>query len=209
MDQLPYWNTAGVTKTYGHPVEVSWLSTLDHDARIVDVGCGYGRVAAVLADSGYADVTGVDFAPGLIDRARAEHPGIRFDVQTDPPSLDFGDASVDAVTLFAVLTCIPDDDAQRAAVAEIRRVLRPGGLLYVSDLCLQPDDRNLARYQEFASRYGRYGVFETGDGAICRHHRLDWFRDLFGAFAPRKQRTIPAGTMNGNPAIATQLLMSA
>lgn len=206
--QLEYWNTDGAIKTYGHPIELSWLDRLDSTAHILDVGCGYGRLSNILAAAGFGNVTGIDFAPALIERARTEHPDLRFVVQDEPPALPFADAAVDAVTLFAVLTCIPGDDAQRACVAEIRRVLRPGGLLYVSDLCLQDDPRNLARYEEFADAYGTYGVFETTDGAVCRHHRLDWLRDLLGAFAPVEAREIPVATMNGNSALATQLLVA-
>lgn len=44
-----------------------------------------------------------------------------------------------AFVLFAVLTCIPLDGEQRDLVREISRVLRPGGLLYISDLLLNRD----------------------------------------------------------------------
>ncbi len=206
--QLDYWNGPGTTKTYGHPLAASWLDQLDPGAEILDLGCGYGRLSALLCAAGFDRVTGVDFAPALIDRARVEHPGIRFEVQDAPPALAFPDRSFDAIMLFAVLTCIPGDDAQRACIAEIRRVLRPGGLLYVSDLCLQDDARNLARYEQFAEKYGTYGIFETGDGAVCRHHRLAWLRDLLGDFEPLETREIPVATMNGNSALATQLLVA-
>jgi SAM-dependent methyltransferase len=206
--QLDYWNGSGTTKTFGHPLDLPWLDQLDPGADILDVGCGYGRLAGELSGAGFANVVGVDFAPALIDRARAENPGNRFEVQVDPRVLPFPDRSFDAALLFAVLTCIPGDDAQRVCIAEIHRVLRPGGLLYVSDLCLQDDARNLARYEQFAEQFGTYGVFETTDGAVCRHHRLSWLRDLLGDFEPLETRETPVATMNGNPALATQLLVA-
>ena len=51
----------------------------------------------------------------------------------DGATLPFADGQFDAVVLFAVLTCIADDAAQRDLIAELRRVLQPGGLLLVSD----------------------------------------------------------------------------
>jgi SAM-dependent methyltransferase len=205
--QIGYWNTVGATKTYGHPLDLDLLADVPRSAPVLDVGCGYGRIAGHLADAGFTDVTGVDFAPAMIERARRAYPLLRFEVQVAPPALARADASVALVTLFAVLTCIPGDDGQRATVAEIRRVLRPGGLCYVSDLCLQDDDRNRERYARDADRHGRYGVFATGDGAVCRHHDPSWFDELFEAFAPVTRRSIPVATMNGHDAIATQLLL--
>jgi SAM-dependent methyltransferase len=207
-NQLGYWNSAGTSKTFGHPVEPSWLEGIGHRARVLDYGCGYGRLAGLLVGLGFENVEGVDVAANLIARAREQQPGVRFTVLDSPPRLDHGDGSVDAVLLFAVLTCIPSDAGQRELVAELHRVLRPGGLIYVSDLCLQEDQRNRSRYQEFAAEYGIYGVFETGDGAVCRHHTMDWLHCLFADFDLVVTREITVETMNGHPARATQLLLS-
>ncbi|MCX4751558.1 hypothetical protein OG455_39685 [Kitasatospora sp. NBC_01287] len=105
-----------------------------------------------------------------------------------------------------LLTCIPTDEGQRELIAELRRVLRPGGLLYLGDMCLQPDDRNHARYQRFAPEYGTYGVFETGDGAVCRHHAPEWLRELLTGFDLVATREVSTETMNGNGALVTQFL---
>ncbi|MFC5661470.1 class I SAM-dependent methyltransferase [Kitasatospora misakiensis] len=207
-DQSAYWNSTGTTKTFGHPLNPAWTARIDRDAAVLDYGCGYGRLAGELAALGFTDVEGVDVAPELIARARAEQPGARFAVLADPPGLDRPDGGYDAAFLFAVLTCVPDDAAQRALVAELHRVLRPGALLHVSDYGLQPDERNRERYRRCEARYGRFGVFETSDGAVCRHHTRDWLDGLFAAFDPVDEREIPVVTMNGRPAVATQLLFA-
>jgi SAM-dependent methyltransferase len=206
--QLGYWNTTGAVKTFGHPVEPAWLDRIDRRARILDYGCGYGRLSGLLAERGFVAVDGVDVAPNLIARARELHPSLNFAVLDNPPRLRHDDNSVDAVFLFAVLTCVPTDSGQRELVAELRRVLRPGGLLYLSDLCLQDDRRNQDRYQKFAAKYGVHGVFETSDGAVCRHHTLDWLHTLLTGFDVVATREVPVDTMNGHPAVATQLLVS-
>ncbi|MFD5082430.1 class I SAM-dependent methyltransferase [Kitasatospora sp. NPDC058406] len=207
-DQSAYWNSTGTGKTFGHPLHPGWTARIDRGAALLDYGCGYGRLAGDLAGLGFTDVEGVDVAAESVARARAEQPAARFDVLTDPPRLDRPDASYDAAFLFAVLTCVPGDDAQRALVAELHRVLRPGALLQVSDYCLQPDERNRERYRRFESRYGRFGVFETGDGAVCRHHTRAWLGELFGDFDAVAEHELPVLTMNGRPAVATRLLFA-
>ncbi|GIH02743.1 hypothetical protein Rhe02_08100 [Rhizocola hellebori] len=131
--QIAYWNTAGAAKVFTHPLDRSWLGGVDRGARVVDYGCGYGRLTAELADAGFSNVTGVDVSQALIGRARQQNPALHFYALTDPPTLHEPTDSVDVVLLFAVLTCVPSDDDQRRLIDELARVLRPGGLLYISD----------------------------------------------------------------------------
>jgi hypothetical protein len=55
---------------------------------------------------------------------------------------------------------------------------------------IQDDQRNRARYEAFAAKYGMYGVFETGDGAVCRHHEPSWTRSLLTGFGQVASREI-------------------
>lgn len=205
-NQLAYWNSAGATKIFTHPIEFAWLDGLDREARILDYGCGYGRVAGLLHEHGFSEIEGADTAPKLVERASAQWPAVPFNVIKAPPFLPHPDASVDAVLLFAVLTCIPTDGGQEQLITELRRVLRPGGILYLSDLCLQDDQRNRARYEAFAAKYGSFGVFETEDGAVCRHHTMDRLDRLLCGFDLVTTREISVNTMNGRPAKAVQML---
>ncbi|MEU7840924.1 class I SAM-dependent methyltransferase [Micromonospora sp. NPDC049114] len=207
-NQIAYWDSVGTTKTFTHPVNLTWLSGLRPSARILDFGCGYGRVMGELAEHGFRDVSGVDPSPALIERGRQVWPDLRFAVLESSPALAYPAASFDAVVLFAVLTCVPDDDAQRALIAELSRVLVPGGLLYVSDRLLQDDDaRNRQRYRAHAQRFGApYGVFTTDDGAVCRHHEITHLRGLLADFDLAEEDRIEVATMNGHRSQAVQVL---
>ncbi|MFJ3670469.1 class I SAM-dependent methyltransferase [Streptomyces sp. NPDC090106] len=207
--QVPYWDAAAATKTFTHPLHPPWLDRIGRNAAILDHGCGYGRVLTELGRHGFTDLTGVDTSPAMIARARALHPSLRLATLDTPPALPYPDAHFDAVLLFAVLTCVPGDAAQRRLIAELNRVLAPGGTLYVSDLLLQNDPRNRGRYDRHADRHGSrdsYGVFETGDGALCRHHPREWFTDLLAGFRTLDTRTITVSTMNGHESTGIQLL---
>lgn len=96
--------------------------------RVLDLGCGAGldvHVAGRLVGPGGRAV-GVDLSREMLRHGT----GLRL-VQGDIEHLPFGDAAFDLVTSNGVLNLVPDKDR---AFREIRRVLRPGGILAAADL---------------------------------------------------------------------------
>jgi SAM-dependent methyltransferase len=204
--QARYWDDAAEGKRFTHPLDRALLAgCVAPEARILDLGCGYGRIVSDLAEAGYRNVVGIDISGRMIERGRRLHPGADLRV-FEGPGIPFPPGAFDMVLLFAVLTCVPTDGGQRALVSGIERVLRPGGFLYVSDYLLQEDERNRERYGRFEARYGTRGVFELPEGAVVRHHSPEWVRELFSRFAGVRFRTLDAATMNGNPAKIFQYL---
>lgn len=204
--QTAYWDSVASKKSFAHPLRWDWLrSHLKPEARILDHGCGYGRLLEQLMEAGYRNVVGTDFSGGMLAQCRANFPEATI-VQNDGRTLPFGDRSFDAVVLFTVLTCIPADDDQTALLAEIGRTLRPGALLYVSDLLLNSDDRNMERYQRGAAEFDRFGVFQLAEGAIVRHHDPAWVEQLMTSFSILAFDRFTVTTMNGNRSAAFQVL---
>lgn len=106
--------------------------------RLLDLGCGAGRVSIGLWRLGYESVAGADKAEEMVREAReiAECLGcpVRFERQ-DATALGYADASFDGVVFaFNGLMQIPGRAARRRALSEIARVLRPGGALLFSTL---------------------------------------------------------------------------
>ena len=100
---------------------------------VLDVGCGEGRHAIAAAHEA-GEVVGVDLDPERLATARADYdtyadatPG-NF-LRGDALTLPFEDSAFDVVVCSEVLEHIPDHEA---AIAELRRVCRPGGALAVS-----------------------------------------------------------------------------
>lgn len=107
----------------------------DGRRRILDAGCGGGRNIVFFLRSGF-EVFGVDREPGAVEAVRAMAaelapgmPGESFRVAS-VESLPFEAASMDAVLSSAVLHFAEDEAQLRRMVAEMGRVLRPGGLFF-------------------------------------------------------------------------------
>ena len=204
--QVPYWDSVAGEKRFSHPLRLAWLTRhTGSSARILDFGCGYGRTLAELLCAGHEEVIGVDFSFKMLKCCRSHLPDVRL-IQNYGQTIPLQKHSVDLVLLFAVLTCIPWDEDQRALLREIRRVLIPGGLLYISDLLLNRDLRNLERYDRYAGEYETYGIFELPEGVFVRHHQKEWIEELTGSFAQLEFELFEVSTMNSNKSAAFQYL---
>jgi SAM-dependent methyltransferase len=102
---------------------------VDELRSILDWGCGCGRVTRWWGDLDGAAVTACDYNPELVGWVGASLPFVTARRNELEPPLPVPDASQDLVYAFSVLTHLPDDLAL-AWMAEIRRVLRPGGLFF-------------------------------------------------------------------------------
>lgn len=202
-DRSGYWDRSAA-KTFTHPLSGDFLAALQPADRVLDYGCGYGRSLAQLAGFGFANTVGVDISREMIARGRRDNPGLVLR-HLERPTLDEPDGSFDAAILMAVLTCIVGDDEQAAVLQEIRRLLRPGGVLFISDMPLQHDERNRVRYAEGVA-HCPYGTFDTGDGGVVRHHSEDHMQDWLKGFTPISINRIDLTTMHGNPARGVQMV---
>jgi SAM-dependent methyltransferase len=104
------------------------LAALPPGGQVLDAACGTGRHGAFLAARGHS-VIGVDSSPEMLERAAEKLPGARFE-RGELDSIPLEDKAVDAVVCALALSHLPDI---RAAVAELARVLRPGGRLVISN----------------------------------------------------------------------------
>ncbi len=110
---------------------------LPEDGRVLDAGGGPGRYSIWLAERGY-DVSHVDLTPDLVDVARekAREADVADAIdhgQGDVRDLPHDDDAFDAVCcLGGVLSHVVDEAERRRAVAELRRVARPGAPVFVA-----------------------------------------------------------------------------
>lgn len=116
------------------PPEEAWLAEHRDElarARLLDLGVGGGRTAVVLAPL-VGHYVGVDYAPELVEAARRRCPGVDLRVGDARALAGLDDASFDVVLFsFNGIDTVGHDD-RRAVLAEVHRVLVPGGLFLFS-----------------------------------------------------------------------------
>ena len=155
------------------------LPRLKASARVLDVGCGPGTITADLAARvPDGEVVAIDAAGDVLDLARAEagrrgQAGVRFEVG-DVYQLGFEDASFDVVHAHQVLQHLSDPTA---ALREMRRVCRPGGLVAARDgdyggFIWFPADPELTEWQTLYKAVARALGGEPDGG----RHLLSWAR---------------------------------
>src|SRR5579859_2349667 len=132
---------------------------LPSDARILDAGCGSGRTLEDLVD--YGTVSGIELDP---DAAKLAAGRGRGEVKVGRlEELPWEDGTFDLVTCLDVIEHTPDD---RAALAELRRVTRPGGWLLVTVPSYQAlwslHDVANHHYRRYSRRGLRLAALEAG-----------------------------------------------
>ena len=204
--QTTYWDSISGKKSFSHPVPVRELKELlDPCDRILDYGCGYGRTVIEMKAAGFSKVIGVDISAKMVKGGRGSDPSLDLLV-FDGNRLPFADKTFSACLFLAVLNCIPEESSQKQAISEILRVLKPGGILYLSDYPIQEDSRNQKRYLQCSDEFASFGVFRVDGGAVFRHHAMPWIYSLLSGFDLLKESHAEVKTMNGNPARIFQIL---
>lgn len=135
------------------------LAAIASGERILDVGCGPGRLAILAGSlSGPAgEVCGIDPAPEMIDLARRNAAraavGVRFEVGVIE-ALPYPDGYFDVVLSTLMLHHLPDE-LKRRGLAEVRRVLRPAGRFVAVDFGALPGEGLGHVLSMFGHRKGR------------------------------------------------------
>ena len=162
----PYYDLAVNITTLGQARRLRKLTVdqarIDPGDCVLDVGCGTGEVTLLAkARAGQGNVYGIDPAPEMIAVARrkAARKRLEIDFRTGViEALPFPDSSIDVVTSSLMMHHLPDHLKARG-VAEIYRVLRPGGRLLIADF-LRPTGSFLNHlYIAFTRHHGlRRGI---------------------------------------------------
>lgn len=102
--------------------------TSGEDPRVLDAGCGTGRMSRYLADRGCL-VSGVDLSSGMVTMARRDHPDLAFAVGSLSGMPHADDQFAGVMLWYSIIHTPPT--GQERIFAEAARVLRPGGHLLV------------------------------------------------------------------------------
>lgn len=157
--------------------------------RILDVGCGEGRLVRAFLDMGASpeDVAGIDIRANAIEEGRRRSPHVDFRI-INGTDLEFGDGAFDLVVQFVVFSSIFSEDLRRRLSTEMMRVLRKGGYIFWWDLTrtvqgscrvsIQP--KRLFPGMQY--REERVGMKPRPSTCLVLRRRLQWVRGIVDRF---------------------------
>lgn len=162
--------------------------------RWLDFGCGCGRVARHLIARGI-EVWGTDVDPLEIAWCRRHFDPHRFSVNAAQPPTSLSDASFDVIYSVSVFTHL-DETSQFAWLAELRRLLRPGGALIVSthppELVYNRPDMTRAQHEQLRDRGFAFAASEGPFNDHSAFHALPYLEREWTRFF-RLARHEPSG----------------
>src|SRR5215510_11869559 len=190
---------AGVRPDYGvsaapNPAVAKWAETVPAQGFVLDLGCGVGRHVVYLAERGFR-MAGVDISPSGIRLAQEVCSVRRFNFEghvSDMSTLPWKDETFDAVLSISAIHHHRRREIVRT-LGEVRRVLKPGGLLLADFPCTDTTDDRLIRTQVSAGQIAeiepntfvdrRPDLEETDDGFLPHHYSDEAdLRDLLRSF---------------------------
>lgn len=172
-NQIEYWNRVAKTKSFTHPINIDLLSKyVSPSAKIVDYGCGYGRLVSQLSDQHFSNIIGFDTSDNLVKQGQENETSNLFHIE-NIDSLPLDNDSVDCILLFAVLTCIPSNYSQQKLINALYSKLRTNGIIYISDYYLQENLSEVHEYEFLNGDENNFGVFTLAEGATFRHHKKE------------------------------------
>ncbi len=168
---------ASGARVHGEADLIEELLRASGGTRVLDAGCGTGRVAIELAARGFS-VVGVDADPSMLDTARAKAPQVRW-IEADLVTTDAHlQETFDVVAMPGNVMIFLDPGTEAAVVEQLSARLAPAGLL-VAGFALMPGRLTLQRYDEMASAAGlrlthRWATWDRepytgGDYAVSVH----------------------------------------
>ncbi len=115
---------------------------INQGEKILDLGCGNGRFSEIVGDK--ANYYGVDVSEKLVEIAKKKYPNKNFLV-SQPLTLFFKNNFFDKIFCLAVLHHLPSKKNRKDFLKEIKRILKPGGLLILTvwDLSSYPKAKSL------------------------------------------------------------------
>ncbi len=201
MKALEYWNEIGSKKDFEDPVYLGKLSSfLSPTSKIIEYGCGYGRLLRILKSKGYQHLLGFDFAPNMIARGYQENPDLDLSLLEKSGEIPCSDESIDAVMMSTVLCCMIDAEEQTRLMVEILRILKKGGILYITDFLVCEHSKYQEKYERGIQEFGVRGIYTTNENVAVCHYTSQAIMNLLHAFDIQWFEQFDFKTMNQNPA---------
>lgn len=165
-----------------------FVASVPLESKILDFGCGYGRITKQILELGYREVVGIDSSKEMVSRGLSECPELDLRYLS-AEVLPFSDREFDSIVLCAVLTCIPEQSYRDNILSELHRVLKPQGIIYLAEFC------------SYQSLY-----FVSGTGVSMWHSSKAEFEALLTDFNIENSTLVDNSTMSGQKSMAIHII---
>lgn len=201
MQVLDDWNRTGVKKNFEDQIYFEKVVPfLKPSSLILEYGCGYGRILNTLKSQGFENVIGYDLSSAMIERGLKEHPELDLRLLKESGKIPLQNETIDAIILSTILCCIPDSQKQLQLIIETFRVLKPKGIIYLSDFLISKNSYFKEKYQKGFLEHGEWGVYTTSENLLVRHLSTKDVMSLLSNFDIQWFEQFDFKTMNNNPA---------
>lgn len=165
-----------------------FMAAVPLESKVLDFGCGYGRITKQLLDLGYSKVVGIDSSKEMVNRGLVEYPQLTL-LHSTKETLPFSDGEFDSIVLCAVLTCIPEQTSRSEVLRELFRVLKPHGIIYLVEFCSEQSLR-----------------FMSGVGVSMWHSSKSELEELLNDFNVERSTVANTSTMSGHESKASHII---
>ena len=181
--QFEAWNKIASGINFNLEIDIKkLLSFIPLDSKILDFGCGYGRNCNLLDSAGFSDVIGVDSSLEMINRGSRDYPKLHL-MHSATDKLSYPDSHFDLILVCAVFTCIPDDAQCSSIITELKRVLKPNGIVHLVEFCSEDGQ-----------------VIESNIGVSMKHRTSKELSDLVNSFKLVSCEELCTTTISGSKA---------
>lgn len=124
------WNKVACDISFSLEPDLNKLASLiTKDVKILDYGCGYGRITNELHQSGYSHLIGVDTSIEMIRRGLRQYPTLDL-LHIDGYEIPAELGKFDVILFCAVLTCIPIREHRTKIIESAYESMNEGGIMY-------------------------------------------------------------------------------
>lgn len=172
-----YTNSEKIEFTSPLPIQIL-NSNVSKQGKILEIGCGYGRVLKFLFDSGYKNLTGVDISDHLIKRARINLPNCNYIIAN---FLEFATTEkFDCIIMCAVMEYIVKQSDREKLVDKIYSILNERGFVFVE--CFVFDKSYFLKYIINTFKSKKFGIIYSNNATLlhtCKSQIDNLFKKHF------------------------------
>jgi ubiquinone/menaquinone biosynthesis C-methylase UbiE len=181
--QFEAWNKVAPHIDFNLEIDIEkLLSFIPSDSKVLDFGCGYGRNCNILDSAGVSDVIGIDSSLEMINRGSRDFPNLHL-IHNALNELSYPDNYFDCILLCAVFTCITDDDQCNSIITELKRILKPAGIVHLVEFCSKTEQS-----------------IDSNIGVTMKHRTPMALSDLVNSFKLLSSEVLCTNTLGGGKA---------